>query len=142
MPPGSDARTAHAFDEVSQFVRSANLPSVEETRRAQAMRFAQVELAELFPSPVEPAMPAKRRRGAGSSTGPKWRIAEGAAPVLALANNPTGRTPELTSTDGHKANPSLNPDLEQAYLLMAQAADLRGKTQEALDWMERADPRH
>jgi tetratricopeptide (TPR) repeat protein len=63
-------------------------------------------------------------------------------PVLALANNPTGRTPELTSTDGHKANPSLNPDLEQAYLLMAQAADLRGKTQEALDWMERADPRH
>lgn len=63
-------------------------------------------------------------------------------PVLALANNPTGRTPELTSTEGHKANPSLNPDLEQAYLLMAQAADLRGKTQEALDWMERADPRH
>lgn len=63
-------------------------------------------------------------------------------PVLALAKHPQGRTPETPAPEGNKAGASLNPDLEQAYLLMAQAADLRGKTQDALDWMERADPRH
>ncbi|MBP7132087.1 MAG: tetratricopeptide repeat protein [Aquabacterium sp.] len=63
-------------------------------------------------------------------------------PVLALAQHPTGRTPETPPAEANKVGASLNPDLEQAYLLMAQAADLRGKTQTALDWMERADPRH
>ncbi|MFZ2297982.1 MAG: tetratricopeptide repeat protein, partial [Aquabacterium sp.] len=62
-------------------------------------------------------------------------------PVLALAQHPQGRAPDAPPTDGNKAATALNPDLEQAYLLMAQAADLRGKTQEAIDWMERADPR-
>ena len=63
-------------------------------------------------------------------------------PVLALAQHPQGRAPDAPVTDGNKAATALNPDLEQAYLLMAQAADLRGKTQDALDWMEKADPRH
>lgn len=63
-------------------------------------------------------------------------------PVLALAKPPQGRPPEPPAPEGPKAGTSLNPDLEQAYLLMAQAADLRGKTQDALDWMDRADPRH
>lgn len=62
-------------------------------------------------------------------------------PVLARAQSTQGRAPDAPATDGNKAA-ALNPDLEQAYLLMAQAADLRGKTQDALDWMERADPRH
>ena len=61
-------------------------------------------------------------------------------PVLARAQSTHGRAPDAPATDGNKAA-ALNPDLEQAYLLMAQAADLRGKTQDALDWMERADPR-
>lgn len=59
-------------------------------------------------------------------------------PVLALAQNPGTRTPD---TNG-KQNNTLNPDLEQAYLLMSQAADLRGKSEDALRWMEMADPRH
>lgn len=53
-------------------------------------------------------------------------------PVLAQAQQPV---------EANKTSPALTPDLEQAYLLMAQAAELRGKTQDALDWMERADPR-
>ena len=61
-------------------------------------------------------------------------------PVLARAPSTQGRAPDAPATDANKAA-ALNPDLEQAYLLMAQAADLRGKTQDALDWMERADPR-
>ncbi len=61
-------------------------------------------------------------------------------PVLARAQSTPGRAPDAPATDANKAA-ALNPDLEQAYLLMAQAADLRGKTQDALDWMERADPR-
>ncbi len=85
LPRPGDARTAHAFDELSEFARSVDLPAVEQTRRVQAMRFAQVELAELLQSPVEQAAPVKRRRGAGTA-GPKWRIAEGAAPVLAMAD--------------------------------------------------------
>lgn len=37
---------------------------------------------------------------------------------------------------------SLDKDREQAYLLMAQLEDLRGKRQEAARWLELADPRH
>lgn len=62
-------------------------------------------------------------------------------PVLALASNPPNRTPASATTEGPKPPPGLSADLEQAYLLMAQAAELRGKTQDALNWMERADPR-
>lgn len=49
--------------------------------------------------------------------------------------------PRSESTGTQNAPLSIKPDLEQAYLLMAQAADLRGKTGEALDWISRADPR-
>ncbi len=62
-------------------------------------------------------------------------------PVLAMAQQQTEPPSGTTPTDS-KTQVSLNPDLEQAYLLMAQSAELRGKPQEALKWMEQADPRH
>jgi tetratricopeptide (TPR) repeat protein len=36
----------------------------------------------------------------------------------------------------------LDKDREQAYLLMAQLNDLRGKRHAALEWLDKADPRH
>ena len=67
-----------------------------------------------------------------------------AALRMILATVSTDTTP---AADPTKAGAGSNdkhlapkPDLEQAYLLMAQSADLRGQSQEALEWISRADP--
>jgi len=59
-------------------------------------------------------------------------------PVLALKDQ-LGRTPgQDTATKTAAENTA---DLEQAYLLMAQVADLRKKPNDALSWIDKADPK-
>ncbi|MCH8180340.1 MAG: tetratricopeptide repeat protein [Proteobacteria bacterium] len=47
-----------------------------------------------------------------------------------------------SSAQAPSADPSLDKDREQAFLLMAQLEDLRGRRTQALNWLDRADPRH
>lgn len=62
---------------------------------------------------------------------------------------PTPTQPAPTSSAGNTASAeaasgdiALDKDREQAYLLLAQLDDLRGKRADALRWLELADPRH
>ena len=55
------------------------------------------------------------------------------APAASAASAPADPVP---------SDANLDKDREQAFLLMAQLEDLRGKRQEAARWLERADPRH
>lgn len=85
LPRPGDARTAQAFDELSTFAGAVDLAVVARTRREQAMRFAQVPLAELAPSSVE--APANSKRGRNShAQGPTWRVETEAPALLALAS--------------------------------------------------------
>src|SRR4051812_15477498 len=85
LPRPGDARMALGFAELSEFERTVDLAVTERTRRAQAMQFAQLSLTELLQlaPETETGRTTKRERHA---RGPKWRVAEGAAPVLSLAN--------------------------------------------------------
>lgn len=46
------------------------------------------------------------------------------------------------ASDGSTGEFALDKDREQAFLLLAQLEDLRGKRNEAVKWLELADPRH
>ncbi len=47
-----------------------------------------------------------------------------------------------TASEGAPGELALDKDREQAFLLLAQLEDLRGKRSEAIKWLEQADPRH
>jgi len=64
------------------------------------------------------------------------------------ASTPTPTPPQpaptssATSAEAVSGDLNLDKDREQAYLLLAQLEDLRGKRTNALQWLELADPRH
>jgi tetratricopeptide (TPR) repeat protein len=78
--------------------------------------------------------------------------AEAALKQVLARTEPTASTPAQsapTSSAGNTASAeaasgdiALDKDREQAYLLLAQLDDLRGKRADALQWLELADPRH
>lgn len=78
--------------------------------------------------------------------------AEAALKQVLARTEPAASTPEQpapTSSAGNTASAeaasgdiALDKDREQAYLLLAQLDDLRGKRADALQWLELADPRH
>lgn len=61
-------------------------------------------------------------------------------PVLkrasAAAAESKGKAPDATAV-----NPDAN-DIEQAYLLMSQVAEQRNQTSQAVNWLDKADPKH
>ena len=79
-------------------------------------------LSRTEPSNVTPASPPTPAAGAASASA----SAEGAS----------------AASDDNDAQLNANRDREQAYLLMAQLADQRGKPDQALSWLDRADPNH
>lgn len=75
--------------------------------------------------------------------------AEAALKQVLARTEPAASTPAPTSSAGNTASAeaasgdiALDKDREQAYLLLAQLDDLRGKRADALQWLELADPRH
>jgi len=55
---------------------------------------------------------------------------------------PTSSAGNTASAEAASGDIALDKDREQAYLLLAQLDDLRGKRADALQWLELADPRH
>lgn len=55
---------------------------------------------------------------------------------------PVPATQASAASDGSTAELTLDKDREQAFLLLAQLEDLRGKRSNAIKWLEMADPRH
>ena len=75
--------------------------------------------------------------------------AEAALKQVLARTEPAASTPAPTSSAGNTASAeaasgdiALDKDREQAYLLLAQLDDLRGKRADALRWLDLADPRH
>lgn len=62
-----------------------------------------------------------------------------AQPAQSAPNSNAGNTGSTATVSGDL---NIDKDREQAYLLLAQLDDLRGKRAEALRWLELADPRH
>jgi len=55
---------------------------------------------------------------------------------------PTSSAGNTASAEAASGDIALDKDREQAYLLLAQLDDLRGKRADALRWLDLADPRH
>ena len=75
--------------------------------------------------------------------------AEAALKQVLARTEPATVTPTQPAPTGNSASAesvsrdlNLDKDREQAYLLLAQLEDLRGKRADALKWLELADPRH
>ncbi|MFT3923593.1 MAG: hypothetical protein QM778_13765 [Myxococcales bacterium] len=86
LPRPGDARVARGYAELSEFQRSVDLAATEQTRRAQAMQFAQVPLQELAaPAPGPEAARGALRERSGKVRA-RWQVADGAPALAPLAN--------------------------------------------------------